>query len=114
MRYGVLLFGRHIGKGDGFAIGDEEWVVTKTLAARLLGGYSAIYYALYLLLYTAADKLYHGAEACSADLLALQFVEQFAVVGGKVVAIGGVACRVYPWCSIESLYLEASIVGKAV
>lgn len=60
-------------------------------------------------------ECYDGAELCLAVVVAVEPLQQFAhVCLGVVVGAFGVACRVNPWLTVESVNLKPRVVGETV
>ena len=66
------------------------------------------------MLAVGVDECYGGAEAGAAVLLAGEAFEQQAFVGRIVVAVRGVACRVYAGFAAQGLHFEPRIIREAV
>lgn len=95
MRDGVFLFGGHLGEGAVVAVGDEERVETEALVAGFVIEDAPLDDPLEEVLLAVEDQRDDRAEAGPAVGDPLEVLQQQAVVGRKVVAVGGVAGRVY-------------------
>ena len=113
VREGVLLVGGHLGEGVVGAFGTEERVVTEPFVSGLVFDDAPLDPSFEEVFLAAEDQRDDRAEAGPAVFRALEVAEQQAVVGGEVVAVGGVARRVYAGGSAERLDLEARVVGEA-
>ena len=104
------------------AVGDKDRVVAEALVAMLLVGYSAFYDSFETVLarahWVAAFHLYErddGAEPSLAVCVVTELAEQLPHVGlAVVVGAFGVACRVTPWLTVESVNLKPRVVGETV
>ena len=93
MRDGVLLLGRHLGKGASFALGNKHRVVTEALRARHMVDDCTLDNALKEILLTAQNQRNNRTETRLAVALALEVFEEQGVIGVEVVLI---ACILFP------------------
>lgn len=114
VRYGVLLVGRHLGERAVEPVGYEEGVVTEALATRFVVGDMPLDNPFEQILAAFEQQRDNGAETCAAVGRTLQVFQQQAVVGCKIVAVGGIAGRVYARGAAKGLDLKSGIVGEAV
>ena len=114
MRYGVLLVGRHLGEGAVEAVGNEQRIVTEPLHPALAVDDPPFDNPFEEVFLAACEQRDNGTEPRATIRRPLQIVQQQAVVGLKIVTVGGIAGRMDARRSVQRLDLEARIVGKTV